>query len=171
MAEVKVRPLTQTDIPAVAEVVVIAWQVAYRRILPDTLLDNLSIAQVERHWAERIEEPDKTTFVAEFDHRVVGFVRSGPSRDNDDDPGQVGEVYAIYVHPDYWGRRAGRALLQTATRHLQQQGFSELTLWTLHDNWPARAFYEKAGLATDGATKQTERGGQMSVEVRYRRWL
>jgi ribosomal protein S18 acetylase RimI-like enzyme len=109
--------------------------------------------------------------VAEFDHQVVGFVRSGPSRDNDDDPGQVGEIYAIYVHPDYWGRRVGYTLLQTATQQLQQQGFGEVTLWTLRDNRHARAFYERTGLAVDGATKETERGGELAVEVRYRRSL
>lgn len=169
MAEVKIRPLTQIDIPAVAQVVVTAWQVAYRQILPDALLDNLSLAQVERRWVERIAEPDRTTFVAEFNHQVVGFVRSGPTRDNDDDPAQVGEIYAIYVYPEYWERGVGRALLRAAIQHLRRQGYSEVTLWTLRDNRRARAFYEKAGLAVDGAIKETNRGGEMSVEVRYRR--
>lgn len=171
MNEIIVRPLTHADISAVAEVVVVAWQVAYRQILPDALLDNLSIAQAEQRWLERIEEPDKATFVAELNARVVGFVRCGPSRDGDDDPSQIGEIYAIYVHPDHWGQGVGRALLSAANQHLRQRGFTQVTLWTLRDNSSARAFYKKAGLTLDGATKVTERGGEMSVEVRYRQLL
>jgi GNAT superfamily N-acetyltransferase len=168
MCQLTIRKLEPADIPAVAEVVVVAWQTAYRNILPETLLDNLSITQAEEGWSERIKDPTTATLVADVDGCAVGFVRFGASRDTGDDPRLVGENYAIYIHPDKWGLGAGSALLRSAIEELRRSNYKEVTLWTLRDNLPARAFYEKAGLVLDGATKEIERGAEKSVEVRYR---
>ena len=171
MDKIKIRPAKSADIPVIAQTVVRAWQVAYRHILPDALLDNLSTARAAARWSELIKDQNMSTLVAEFDGKVVGFVRLGAGRDADIDSKMIGEIYAIYVHPDYWSLGAGRALLYQAIKQLRQRDFQEVTLWTLRDNLRARTFYEQVGLAFDGATKETDRGGVSSTEVRYRRKL
>ena len=62
-------------------------------------------------------------------------------------------------------------LLAGAIDQLRRHGFVELTLWTLQENARARAFYEKQGLMLDNATKKVKRGGETTIEVRYRRAL
>lgn len=171
MNQLIIRDVKKIDIPALAELVVLAWQIAYRHILPDALLDNLSIAQAKERWANMIKLEHIFTLIAERDGRAIGFVRFGPTRDRDDDPRLVGEVYAIYVHPDFWRMGAGEALLRGAIDQLRQRGFVELTLWTLQENRRARAFYEKQDLSLDHATKKIKRGGKTTIEVRYRRAL
>jgi GNAT superfamily N-acetyltransferase len=44
---------------------------------------------------------------------ICGFVTTGPSQDSD--LPDVGELWAIYVDPQYWGKGVGR-LLVTASR-------------------------------------------------------
>jgi ribosomal protein S18 acetylase RimI-like enzyme len=171
MNQLIIRNVTKNDIPALAEVVVLAWQIAYRNILPDGLLDNLSIANAKERWANMIKLEHIFTLIAERDGRTIGFVRFGPSRDSDDDPRLVGEVYAIYVHPDFWRMGAGGALLRGAIDQLRRRSFAELTLWTLQENTRARAFYEKQELRLDKATKKVKRAGETTIEVRYRRAL
>lgn len=163
-----VRGLKESDIPALAELHVAAWQVAYRNILPDALLDHLSVDMAIERWTVLITEAGRTTLVAEQEGHPVGFVGFGASRDRDDNPEIVGEIYAIYVHPNRWERGAGRALMEQAVASLQQQGFTEVTVWTMRDNHPAKAFYEKVGFIFDGKEKESGRSGAKYQEVRYR---
>ncbi len=102
--------------------------------------------------------------VAEEGSDVIGFVSIGPSRDERG----VGELYAIYVHPDWWGTGAGRALIARGEQELGA-AYAEATLWVLDDNPRARAFYEAGGWSGDGATKSDERWGVRAPEVRYRK--
>ena len=83
----------------------------------------------------RIAEPPTgwSTYVAEENERVVGFVSVGPSRER----ASIGELYAIYVEPDAWSTGAGRALIERGEARLAES-YVEATLWVLEDNQRAR---------------------------------
>ena len=80
-------------------------------------------------------------------------------------PGQ-GEVYAIYVLPEWWGRGAGRLLMAHVVRALAEAGQDDITLWVLEGNQRARRFYEAAGFRLDGARQELDLGGPVT-ELRY----
>ncbi|MDP9405843.1 MAG: GNAT family N-acetyltransferase, partial [Actinomycetota bacterium] len=82
-----------------------------------------------------------------------------------------GEVYALNVDPDRWGGGVGRALLDAGCEHLRRAGFHDAVLWVHPDNARARAFYEAAGWAADGAERREQVLGVDVPEVRYRRTL
>jgi GNAT superfamily N-acetyltransferase len=159
-----VRPGTVEDALAIEEIRVRGWQAAYRHVLPANELDAMPIDA--SRWRARLEQPPGgwSTFVAEDGGAVVGFAAVGPSRDEP----RVGELYAIYVAPDAWSSGAGRALIQRAEQQLAAE-YREATLWVLEDNPRARAFYERAGWAADGARKAEARWGVRAPEVRYRK--
>jgi ribosomal protein S18 acetylase RimI-like enzyme len=106
------------------------------------------------------------TLVAEVGGEVVGFVNVGAARE--DDVAGLGELFAIYVHPDAWGRGAGQALMTEALARLRAEGFGEAILWVLQDNPRTRRFYELAGWRADGTSKDEEWLGTVIREVRYR---
>jgi ribosomal protein S18 acetylase RimI-like enzyme len=162
-----VRPARATDIPAIAEVIVSAWQAAYRGILPDEWLDAMSIPRIEESWIGGLQDETYKVLVVEADGCARGFVGFGAARGDDLDPDRVGELYAIYVHPEWWGRGAGRALLSEALAALRERGYAHVVLWTMRDNARARRFYERAGLVWDGATQESSRGSTAFTEVRY----
>ena len=95
------------DEDAVARVHVRSWQVAYRGLLPDDYLDRLAPADRAARYtfAEAGPRSPRTT-VAVGEDGICGFATTGPSRD--DDKSGAGELYAIYVHPDWWNRGVGR---------------------------------------------------------------
>jgi ribosomal protein S18 acetylase RimI-like enzyme len=99
---------------------------------------------------------------------VVGFCELAATRDLDGAP-DVGEVMALYVHPDHWRRGAGEALVSAALSEAKRRQYRELTLWVLDSNAPARRFYEHVGFALDGERKVEERPTYSLHEVRYRR--
>jgi GNAT superfamily N-acetyltransferase len=162
------RQIVTDDVPAVAELIVAAWQAAYRGIIPDEMLDGMSAPEIAAAWRQILAEGHRTVLVAEADGKVCGFVGFGKARDDDLDPVQVAEVYGIYVHPAWWGRGAGRALFEAAIVWLRENGYLYLVLWTMRDNARAREFYERMGLTWDGRQKESTRGQARFGEVRYR---
>lgn len=166
----KVRLASTPDARAIAEVHVRAWQWAFRGVIPDSYLDALdeSLPRRFREWDEWLTGTGGIeTHVAVSGGKVAGFVTVGPSRDGDAAP-DTGEVYALYLEKHVQGRGVGRALFVRAQERLRNAGFGQATLWTSEANSLARSFYEKAGWATDGATKPYERPGFTVMNVRYR---
>lgn len=167
MTEVVVRPALPADLPAVADIWVRSWQVGYAGIVPQPALDAQDPARRLRQLSE--PAPGTELSVAALGAGVVGFVVTGPWRGDDAGAG-LGEIWAIYVSPEHWGRGAGQALLDHGQRQLVTAGYRELRLWVLADNARARRFYEACGWAFDGAEQTYQTGGVVLPEVRYR-WL
>jgi GNAT superfamily N-acetyltransferase len=161
----KIRTPTGEDAPGIARAQERAWQSAYRNVFPVDELDRGGFIRAAL-WRERLEHPPPgwTTFVADEDGEIIGFVSVGPSRDQRG----LGELYAIYVHPDWWGTGTGRSLIERGETELRFR-YREATLWVLEANPRARSFYETAGWAADGANKSDERWGVRAPEVRYRK--
>ena len=141
-----VRDALVADAAGIARVHVETWQAAYAGIVPDAVLAGLSIEQRTQRWQENIsrQPPDHYCFVAAAgDGQVVGFASGGPELR--EDPYYKGELYALYVLPQYQGRGMGRALLQAGAAWLRQRGFSNMLIWVLKDNQAGRAFYAALG--------------------------
>ncbi|GAB3956066.1 hypothetical protein GCM10027614_67140 [Micromonospora vulcania] len=80
-----VRPARPEDAGEIARIQLATWRVAYRRILPRHVLDNLDEAFLARRWSAAVQEPPSGA------HRVlvaveqaeqsylVGFAASGPA--------------------------------------------------------------------------------------------
>jgi GNAT superfamily N-acetyltransferase len=166
----RIRPITEADIDAVAVIHVRTWQQAYAGIVPAEHLDAMDpavSAQRRRAWEIR---PDQHNLVADEDGRIVGFVSFGPYRRDDDSYDEsMGELYAIYVSPDHWGKGIGRELLNAAKAGLAEAGFPGMRLWVLEENHGARRFYERMDLEPDGTTQYYTPGNTSAQlpELRY----
>lgn len=165
---IAVRQATAEDAPASAIVQVEGWRWAYRGLVPDAVLDALSVAQREAMWRGVLSAPatEARVWLAERDGRVVGFAATEPAREAGHPPGTA-ELRAIYLARDAAGTGAGRALIARATGDLRQRGFCGAVLWVFAANPRARRFYELAGWRFDGAARRVARGGAELVELRY----
>jgi GNAT superfamily N-acetyltransferase len=140
--------------------------VAYRGLMPDELLDDLSVAQREEMWRTLTAEAGPAVSVAVEDGAVVGFCAVvTPSRDGDAADG-VAEIGAIYVDPQAWRRGVGRALMDAALCALRAAGCRWVTLWALVGNHSARDFYARFGLVADGTETTEEDSGAIEVRLR-----
>src|ERR1700722_14940827 len=105
---VSLRLARPGDAVPLARIYVEAWRDTYAAILPHQLLANMS---VEMH-AARLERAIRkgAVLVAEAPrHGVVGLAGFGAARDHV--LGFDGEVYTLYVDPDFLGQGVGRSLL------------------------------------------------------------
>lgn len=159
-----VRVASPEDAPAIAVIHVLTWQRIYRGIMSDAFLDSLHPGQREPMWQRVLSEGDGEVHVCSGPAGIMGFSSAGPCRESPTDA----EVFAIYVHPDQWGRGCGWALFSESCTAMRRRGFEHLVLWVATENDQARAFYERAGMVPDGATKKESIGGVHVEETRYR---
>jgi ribosomal protein S18 acetylase RimI-like enzyme len=164
-----VREAELSDAHGIARIHVTCWQTAYRGILPDSTLDNLSAGRVEEAWKGRLAEGEDQVLVYDREGQILGFTSFGASRDEDKDASIVGEMYQLYLDPDEWRKGYGSRLTRAVLKALRSECFSEVTLWVLRENERGRGFYEAMGFEPDGAEKvETRRDGTEMNEVRYR---
>jgi len=163
------RLATISDVPAIARVQVASWHGVYRGLMPDEVIDGLTVERRIAQWNGFFArgDDDETMLVAEHGGSIVGMASLGPCRDEDADP-TTGEVRAIYVAPDHWGHGHGRDLMEASTAWLAGAGFADAALWVLDTNDRARRFYEAAGWAADGGDRIEDLYGARLSEVRYR---
>ena len=159
----------------VARVHVRSWQAGYRGLLPDAYLDGLRPEERAERYAFGSSDPrSPATMVAVDDEAesartICGFATTAPARDAD--VPECGELYALYVDPDRWGRGVGAALISAARSRLIDQGFRVAVLWLLAGNVRADRFYRIDGWAPDGHSRTDTVWGVTVDEVRYRRVL
>ena len=168
MENLYVRKAHVSDAEGIAKVHVYTWQNAYLGLIPDSILQGLSVELRTSNWIRNIENPSPKshTFIAEMNGEIVGFVGLGANREKDLE--NEGEIYAIYVNPQFQGRGAGAVLMQTGLETLRSEGFAEAVLWVLARNLPARAWYESNGWRSEGKTKFDQRGDLVLEEIEYR---
>jgi L-amino acid N-acyltransferase YncA len=167
----RIRAAAIADAIPIAQVHVSSWRAAYIGLIPASVLDGLSVDRRAEMWRRTLESATSTAnrlWVVEVEGRVVGFAATGPTRDSDEDRTVTGEVFAIYLNSQHWGRGIGRALFETAVSEMGRQGFHRATLWVLDANTRTRRFYEAAGWRTDGAVRTDVMEGVEVSEVRYR---
>jgi GNAT superfamily N-acetyltransferase len=165
-----IRVATIDDAKDIARVQVESWHETYRGLMPDEVIDGLTVEVREREWNRALTdpEPQRAAFVALHDTEVVGMAGTGPTRDDDLDAARVGEVRAIYVTPDHWGHGHGRRLIIESLAWLADAGFTEAMLWVLDANRSGRSFYERGGWEHDGVVRIDEGFGAPLRELRYR---
>lgn len=161
------------DAAAVAEAHIASWRHAYVGLVPQSLLDGLSVPEGTERWSTRIEQADPTArrfVVAEVDGAVRGFASVGNSRD-EDAPATTGELSAIYLHPDVMGHGIGHRLHERALDELRVLRRSEARLWVLATNSATRRFYERHLWTHDDVGLVVVKAGFPLDATRYRRRL
>ncbi|GGR14858.1 MULTISPECIES: GNAT family N-acetyltransferase [Agromyces] len=160
VAQVVVRPIRDSDVEALGRVHATCWHETYDHLISKAALENLSprrMAELWSHMASRGEEYRQ--FAALVDGEIVGFVGSGPARD--EDAPRERELNFIYVLDAYHGTGIGKKLFDAAV------GDEPVYLWVAADNPRAHRFYERNGFVLDGATQRQPFLGEEIDEVRF----
>lgn len=160
-----IRYAQVNDARILGEIHAQSWKVAYKGILPDEILDNITIEKREQRFLSAITERGEESALVFKDGEAAGFITIGKCRDEDSDQSHC-EIWGIYLHPDYWNQGIGKELINWGVKELYKRGYDKATLWVLEDNIRARKFYEKMGFCHDGTVKVLNIGGPIN-ECRY----
>lgn len=141
---ITIRDMVEKDYERKGYIHFRSWHETY-----DGLMDS---GYLEKHSLERCiniaKKYPENTLVAEYKNEIVGFASYHKSRDSEDDRG---EVSALYVLKDYQKLGIGKALMDECINRLAT--YEYISIWVLHNNMPAIAWYEHYGFRKDGKTK------------------
>ncbi|MEZ5812588.1 MAG: GNAT family N-acetyltransferase [Rhizobiaceae bacterium] len=139
---IDIRPAGPGDAQAIADVHHQSWHCAYAGIIPHKALSTMIARRGTNWWARAIRRV-ATVLVVEMGGRIVGYATLGRNRARE--LPQQGEIYELYILPEYQGVGLGTRLFRSARRKLAEHGLKGLVVWALEDNEVAMSFYEGAG--------------------------
>lgn len=162
METMEIRKVKRADdFDAIARIYALSWKTAYKGIVPQQYLDELS----EERWATVLSDSPHEAIVAMDGGRYAGISSTCAARD--EKMAGWGEIISIYLLPEYFGKGFGKPLLEAAVSGLIKNGYDKIYLWVLEDNTRARAFYEKNGFASSEDKISIDIGGKDLIEIRY----
>ncbi|MEY8882502.1 N-acetyltransferase family protein [Donghicola sp. XS_ASV15] len=171
MGGFSVRAGAGADAERIAEVHVACWRETYRGMVPDFLIDEMTVAGRAQMWRGVFTAFEEGAFgataVLEQDGTAVGFAGFCAQRDAAlKAQGFGGEITAIYVRRKSQGQGAGRLLMRWCAEELVAANVQSAALWALRENAPARGFYERLGGEVCGE-KEESRDGAVLTSVAY----
>ncbi len=163
MEQIQVQRVQIEDLPEVARIRIEGWKTAYRGIIDDYFLDNLSI---EKDQQKREKDYQLNGFlVAKIGEKVVGSCRYvGDNQFSPDRTDIDCEITALYVAPEWKHHGIGTALFSAVKQEFQAQHKTRMIIWCLQKNLSAHQFYTKMGGKKQGK-KQSQIGDKTYPEV------
>lgn len=169
----ELRRAERKDAAAISRVHAASWKSGYRGMIDQGYLDGLR----EDHWvlpmSQWLESGSLEAVIAWEDGEAAGCVAYGqftpPTGASGESapPQGYGYILSLYVHPRYFRRGYGRALLGAAEDALRAKGHAGSFLYVLDTNAGARRFYERCGYVWDGSALDCGVGGQRLTDMRY----
>jgi ribosomal protein S18 acetylase RimI-like enzyme len=139
---IEIRRAKPSDAEAVATTHDEAWRGAYQGIIPAVELEKLINRRGPAWWDSAIRKGSRVAIMA-FGDTIAGYVNYGRNRARS--LFYDGEIYELYLRPEFQGLGFGRRLFTAARRDLAQSGMRSLVVWALSDNDSAVEFYRALG--------------------------
>lgn len=139
---IDVRRAEPDDARAISEAHRAAWQHSYGGIIPHRPLRDMIERRGESWWRKATRGP-ATLLVADVQGTVAGYATIGLNRARA--LPQEGEIYEIYLRPEYQGIGLGRHLFGESRRLLKSLGCNGLVVWCLEESEHADRFFRNHG--------------------------
>jgi GNAT superfamily N-acetyltransferase len=138
-----IRPASEADAAAIAQLLVDTWQSSFRGLVPDSFLAAMSVAEHEVRHRRRMRQPENRHLIAEDRHgRALGFANVGRNRIAEC-PAAL-ELYALFVAAPHQGLGLGRRLVGAVAAACAAPGRKTMAVEALTAN-PSRGFLEHLG--------------------------
>ena len=139
---IEVRPGEPRDAASISDVHRLSWLQAYGGLIPYKPLNQMVDRRNESWWRKATRGP-ATLLVIDVAGVVAGYATLGLNRARA--LPQEGEVYELYLRPEYQGIGLGRILFGEAKSLLKSLGCKGLVVWCLEDSHHADRFFRMAG--------------------------
>jgi ribosomal protein S18 acetylase RimI-like enzyme len=156
---IEIRQAKPSDAVAVATTHDDAWRSAYQGIIPGTELEKLISRRGPDWWESAIRKGSRISVLG-FGDTLAGYANYGRNRARS--LFYDGEIYELYLRPEFQGLGFGRRLFSSARRDLLQSGLKSLVVWALADNDPAVEFYRALG--GRAVARSSERFGTRTLD-------
>ncbi len=156
---IDLRPAQASDAAFIAAVHDDAWRLAYRGLIPGRDLERMVSRRGPDWWDAAIKRGSRIILLT-VAGSVAGYGSYGRNRAAA--IGVGGEIYELYVKPEYQGLGFGKRLFAACRMSLDERNLTGLAVWALADNQAACGFYRSLGGVA--VARGTETFGERSLE-------
>jgi GNAT superfamily N-acetyltransferase len=155
---IEFRTSTGADCERLAALHRDAWRYAYAGIIPGLALERM-ISRRGPGWWQRLHAGGGQALVVALDADLAGYATVGRGRFPGRPP--CGEIYELYLRPEFHGVGLGRRMFGEARRRLSAVGLSRVVVWSLAENAVGCRFYRAMGGRECGRTQERIGGTRM----------
>ncbi|MEM9634167.1 MAG: GNAT family N-acetyltransferase [Pseudomonadota bacterium] len=163
---IDLRAARTADCEALAGIHTEAWLGAYRGVLHGVDLQKMISRRGIGWWRGALSRGVNIRILSIADI-PAGYATYGPCRLRG--TGMDGEIYELYLKPEYQGLGFGRTLFTNVRETLSAKNMSGLAVQVLSDNQPARSFYRAMGGKL--SAKSWYRIGGRRMELSIYTWM
>jgi ribosomal protein S18 acetylase RimI-like enzyme len=156
---IEIRRAKSSDATQLAAAHDEAWRTAYQGIIPGPELDKLINRRGAEWWGGAVRKGSRISVLA-FGDTLAGYANYGRNRARSLQ--YDGEIYELYLRPEFQGLGFGRRLFMAARRDLVQSQMKSMVVWALSDNEPAVGFYQALG--GKAVARSSERFGDKTLD-------
>lgn len=139
--DLDVRRARIADAPALAGIFRDTWRATYRGVIPHVHLENMIRRRGTARWRSSIRGGEMV-LVAQHQDKYVGYATCGTARSRG---AHKGEIYEIYLLPEYQGLGFGEYLFEACRYRLDERRLRGMVVWALAENTGAVNFYWQMG--------------------------
>lgn len=139
---ISIRSAREDDARDIANAHDASWRDAYRGVIPGRELERMVARRGAVWWQSAIRRGSRI-LVLDFDDSIGGYASYGRNRVPALPYG--GEIFELYLVPEFQGLGFGRRLFDAARRDLASHGLNSTLVWALADNERATGFYRRLG--------------------------
>ena len=140
-----IRKAVVSDSYDIAKLQVAGWQNAYKGLINDDFLDNMSVDIACDNWRKHILSQNDTNYiyVYEKENKILGLIRFG--KPDDALSNYNAEIHVLYVEPSLKRNGIGTKLFNFAKEYFVSKNTTKMIIWCLKGNTPSIKFYQKMG--------------------------
>ena len=164
-SNLKIIKAKLSDAPLLGEVHSLSFTDTYKDFIGKEVLQAFTPEKSSMKFFKAIKEKTEEVYCVKKDGLIIGFGVIGKSRDDDMIEG-IGEIWSIYLHPNYLNQGIGSVLINFLSDKLKKSSFFKITIWVLDKNTKAVNFYEKHGFKQNKTKEIRISGGDILTEIR-----
>lgn len=139
--EIHTRAARPADATPLADIHAMAWREAYLGIIPSVEIEKMVSRRGPVWWLNTVRR-GKPISVLDFGGKLAGYASFGRGRVRGLGDG---EIYELYLKPEFQGVGLGRRLFEATRRRLAGGKLNGLVIWSLTENERACGFYKAMG--------------------------
>jgi ribosomal protein S18 acetylase RimI-like enzyme len=122
-----------------------AWRSTYRGLIPGSELEKIISKRGADWWQAAIARGNRISLLI-FNDEIAGYINYGRNRAKG--LSSEGEIYELYLKPEYQGLGFGTQLFNAAKLDLKRNNIGSMVAWALTDNELGMTFFRnQAGRA------------------------
>lgn len=161
----EIRLATLKDVEKISRIYALSWKEGYKGIISEKYLEDLKEDYWVPFFTQGIQEESISVKLLLDGARPIGCIAYGVARESAYEG--WGEIYAVYLLPNYYDRGLGGLLIREAIQEFRKAHNKGVYLWVLEENKRARRFYEKHHFYYNEEECKLKISNQEVVDKRY----